>query len=477
MNTGSNSRTICLGLLALLLSGCVDLATAPEQAASEPLLPTPAEVVLDRRAPPPGQVLQLYRRAARTELALGVTHYRFEVRLGPRQFDIVRIHRIVRESRPRHPIVTDGAVFLTHGGGQDFEASFLRAGADVITSQTSLPVFLAERNVDVWGMDFAWTLVPEATTDFSFMQDWGVERDADHTLAAMSIARMIRGVTRQGFGPMNLLGYSFGAGIAYAAAGRETQQPPTRRHIRGLIPVDMIVESPAPESSPFNPCGLAELAQSQLDAGVFHGAFGLFANGLAEAAANAPDEPSAVFDGLTNHQAALFLGTNTFALNGREFWHLVGGELDTSGLPVGLLYSDRSRWLGLLASLPPYAPVRANFEQQAAVCDNVDVSMDDHLTEISVPILYLGAQGGFGSAGHYTVGLTASDDVTLHTVSLQPESRRTVDFGHSDLLLGEEAHELVWEVLADWLLDENHASPRQGAGEAHVGPGGVDVLP
>ena len=38
-------------------------------------------------------------------------------------------------------------------------------------------------------------MVTLETSNFTFMKDWGVERDVDHTLAAMSIAQLVRGLT------------------------------------------------------------------------------------------------------------------------------------------------------------------------------------------------------------------------------------------------------------------------------------------
>ena len=58
----------------------------------------------------------------------------------------------------------------------------------------------------------------------------------------MSVARLIRGLTGQGFGRMNLFGYSYGVGVAYAAAGRETQQHPILQDVKGLVAVDQVMK-------------------------------------------------------------------------------------------------------------------------------------------------------------------------------------------------------------------------------------------
>lgn len=469
------TKALSIGIAGLLLASCSDDPTSPGPAAEQAVVPHrvgTGGVALDQLAPPEYELRELFLNAERTEVAHGVAHYQFEVPLGAGQFDVVRIHRVVRERKPYHPVRTHGAVFMTHGASLTFEAIFLRPGTNDADTQTSVAVYLAANGIDVWGMDFAWTLVPVETTDFSFMQDWGVERDVDHTLAAMSIARLIRGHTRQGFGRMNLLGYSYGVGVAYAAAGRETQQHRFLRDIRGIVPVDQVMKyAAADESSRLVACADAAASQDLIDSGVFQNDQGAGLGFFSDLASTAPDEESPIIPGLTNFQAALFIGTNTFVLSPppAPFWHFVGGDFNEFGIPDGLLYSDPSRWIRLLGSLPPYMPELAVFEVAASGCDEEDVSIDDHLAEISVPILYLGAGGGFGTVGDFTSSLTASHDVTNHTVSVQPDEQRIIDYGHADLFLGDDANGLVWEVLRHWLVRHGTPVPHAGLTTARVG--------
>lgn len=462
------SRVLWLGVALLwLLPGCEDLPSEPDLPAAGAAAPggsavTTSGIVLDPLAPAPDRLRELYESAERTELTDGVAHYRFEVRLGPREFDVVRIHRVVGERprgaghAPERPVRADGAVFLTHGSSLSFEAIFLEAGAARPDAGTSLAVHLAANDVDVWGMDYAWGLIPRETPDFTFLRDWGVERDVDHTLAAMSVARWLRATTGQGPGPVHLLGYSYGAVLAYAAAARETQQRPDLRDVRGIVPVDAALRYPTPEvAALYRPCVEAAGQRARLDDGEYVDRAGLNFGVLGHLAATAPEDPSPAIPGLTNLQAILFIGANTFVTSPREVWHFVAGELDADGIPVGLLHTDVDRWIGLAGSLPPYMPRRPGFEIASSVCSDPaseDVSFDDHLAEIRVPILYLGAQGGFGSDGHHTTTLTASDDVTLHTVSLKSPQQRALDFGHADLMLADDAPELAWGALLDWLV-------------------------
>ena len=100
-------------------------------------------------------------------------------------------------------------------------------------------------------------------------------------------------------------------------------------------------------------------------------------------------------------------------------------------------------------------PLQSVYDHIACACDEVDIGHDDHLAEISVPILYIGAAGGTGTVGDYSSSLTASVDITNYNVSI-PGADPASDYGHADLWFGYEANELVWSVLRDWLL--NHTA-------------------
>lgn len=401
-----------------------------------------------------------YFKMKRGQLGNKIAHYEFEIRLGKRAFDVVRIHRVVREYRPYHPIHTNGEVFMIHGASQDFDDIFLTAGAENnINPQTSSPVYLASNSIDVWGIDLAWTLVPETTSDFSFMKDWGVERDVDHTLAALSIARLIRGLTGQGFGRIHLLGFSYGVPVAYAAAGRETQQHPVLCDIKGIIPVEagMKYDKNDPVQDQFRNamCNVAGGVQALMDGGTYESTLGLDIAPFGNLAIAAPNDPSPIIPGVTNFQAALFAGVFPGPAPPAPFWHFVGGDLNALNIPVGLLYTEPSRWFYLLTSLAPYMPQRTVYEFRACQCDEEDVSIDDYLDQISVPILYLGAGGGFGTFGDFTSSLTASSDITHYTVNLQAAENRLIDYGHADLFMASNAPSQVWEVLRQWLVNHN----------------------
>src|SRR6266705_2630665 len=144
-----------------------------------------------------------------------------------------RIEQVVQEEHgcPRH---SDQAIFMVHGDAWNFNAAFLRG----TSSPDSLPVFLARRGVDVWGIDLGWTLVPSNTTDFTFMRHWGLQRDIDDLEQALSFARSVRTQTGSPHNRLVLLGWSRGGWIGYALLNQESQERIEERNVRAYIPVE-----------------------------------------------------------------------------------------------------------------------------------------------------------------------------------------------------------------------------------------------
>jgi hypothetical protein len=333
---------------------------------------------------------------------------------------------------------------MVHGAVQDFDDIFLTAGAEEVNASSSAPYYLAGKGIDVWGIDLAWNLVPLECADFGFMKGWGVDRDIDHTLKAMSVARLIRGLSGQGFGPMNLLGFSYGVAMCYGGAGLETQLVSVCRDIAGIIPVDSEFKPvPGQDAVRQENCAGADQALQELQAGNYVFPWGTQFHGLAGLVMNDPQGPSPIpdFEGMSNTQAMLAVATMT-----SPNWHFLGGRME------GLHYTDFDRFLRLSAAVTPYMPRQAFYDMNACGCDDegYEVAFDDHLEEIDLPIFYMGAGGGTPYGAWVAENRTASGDVSSHIVSIEGAEQPT-DYGHADLWLGKRASELVWVHLFTWL--------------------------
>lgn len=358
---------------------------------------------------------------SRKELGRGIAHYKFDLQTGKGEFDLVTIHRVVRESIPFRPIPTKGHVFMVHGANQDFDAIFLTAGAEVIDAKTSSPFYLASKNIDVWAIDMGWTKVPsEGITDYSFMSDWGIEKDVDHLLKAMRIARVARLFSRQGCSKLNLLGFSYAVKIVYAAANRETQQNKWKRNVKGIIPVDGPFKTDPPN------CAEVDKFKDMLNNGLYYNPWLDMFPTMGELALNRPDEYDLDKDGnLTNSQFLEYVGTLGFF----------------AGENGKFLHTDPVRFFELATNLSIRMPTKIFLDLSSVSCDTEDVTFDDYLAEISIPILYIGANNDLGS---YTPSLTASTDIKIQVVD---------GYGHADLWMAYDADKDVWSDLRRWLTN------------------------
>jgi len=378
-----------------------------------------------------------------------IVHYTFDIDLGPGDFDTIRIHRVVREKRPGHPVATKDAIFMLPGSPNFFEAVFVPPLiSDSIPQDHSIAVYLAKHGIDVWGMDYAWALVPIQTSEFGFMKDWGLERDIDYAEQALKMVRSIRLSTGQGKSRLHVLGFSYGVPIAYAIAGNETQIPPGQRLVKGIVSMDYDLKVSDDIQRQVS-CTGVENGQAQIDLGVFHNDSGSFLMLVGQLAKFFPDQPTPLppFAGLTNWQTALLLGVMDSPL-----WHFAGGQFNEYGIPTGLSFTEPGLLVDLFMSVPPYVPRQANIDVNTARCDEVDVPFDDWLGEVAVPILTVGAAGGAAPVP-YTPLLSASQDVSHIGVQFLDDELHFLDFGHADLLTANDAETLVWEKILDWMLD------------------------
>jgi hypothetical protein len=391
------------------------------------------------------------RHVDRIVLGGDIVHYRFDVKVGPGKFDVIRLHRIVRERRPYQPVPTIDGVLLLPGSPNTFEMIFMEPLISQVPNwDQSITVFLAKNNLDVWGMDYRWALVPAEQKNFQFMKEWGLERDVQDTQIALSLARTIRLMTGQGIGRLHLLGFSYGVYLTYAVASQETQQPWYLRNVKAIIPVDWAMKYPVGSSERTSACDSLPQLQASFAAGVYDDNTGAILKEFGDLARSAPNDPSPFADGFTNYQFALFVGASPSPPP--PLWHFVGGYFDDAGITTGLRFTDSWLWVDVLRAVPPYVPMHVDIDANTVICYDVVPPFDDHLSEITLPILYVGARGGTGQDGYYATTLTASQDITKFTVQLLSDDQQAFDFGHADQFTAKHADKLVWKPILDWIV-------------------------
>ena len=405
-------------------------------------------------------------QVARHRLVDNIYEYSYVISTGNDAHHRVGVHRVVQEQRGL-PRQSGQAIFLAHGDVWDFNGAFLRG----TSSPDSLPVFLARKGVDVWGIDFGWTLVPADTTDFTFMRDWGLQRDIDDLEQALAFARSVRTQTGSPGNRLTLLGWSRGGEIGYALLNQESQKQGRERNVRAYIPVDTFFKTQDPTVHT-TMCDAEAAANADIAAGIYAYDSLIFVQ-LGQLAVTDPNGESPIFGPpYTNLDASLTVGAATYQLGASvaEFYHFVGGTFpggDIWGIPNGLVYTPIPRWHDFLLSATPFQPVAQIRDTFTVLCDAIPTPFGDHLSDIKVPVFYVAAGGGFGRGGLHTLTLLGSRDVSSHIVSFYPPEQAAFDFGHVDLFYAQDAENLVWSPIYQWLS-------RHGEDEDDDGGGGDD---
>ena len=390
------------------------------------------------------------QRVERQVLVDDIAHYQFVVAVGPGQHDKIRIHRVVKENHPFQPARLSEAVMFFAGEPTYFSLYVAPLESKAVPRDHAIAIYLAKNDIDVWGMDYRWGLVPESTTDFSFMRTWGMTTDVSDAQVALTIARAMRGGPFEPAGPLFLAGLSYGAQITYAIAANDAQHPPKLQNVKAIIPMDegLVYVDPAIQAEG---CDYLSYARGLIASGTYN-----YDNRsmwqMGQLAISDPHDISPFDSTLTNYQFALVVATSPE--DEAMPWHFAGGYFDITGMPTGLRYTNVRLWEDLLAhNEPPYNPVFVDVEGSAVQCGkpDPDAKVADHLDEVTVPILLIQAAGGFSHSSDYTATFTTSHDVTILNVQLLSDDQQSEDFGHVDLLTGYNAEYLVWQPILHWI--------------------------
>src|SRR6218665_702622 len=405
-----------------------------------------------RTGPSPCRLVDSERRA----VAEGIAEYSYTFQVGNGPYDLLTLHRVVREVWPGVPITPNRSLFLLHGDIWGFRGIFLAGVASgALPQKPSFAVYLARQGLDVWGIDMRWVNVSAQTTDFTFMRDWNLEMHAQDLGTGLAVARYVRGLANYSAGgPMPLLGWSRGAMVGYAYLNAETLVPQARRHVSAFIPVDVAFSfgTDARTQREDSCQGYKMLAGLQA-AGVYVDGSGQTLQGMGVYANVAPALPSAVLPGLTNRQAALLAGAATWRLQGLpifKWYHFTGGVF-TDTMATALSWTDERFFFDTLEQAVPYQSIGEQVESLALWCGAPKLPYSERLHQVKVPVLYVGAEGGTGRFGHYSVSQLGSKDVTFYLVQRLQEGARAQDFGHADLFLSTRADQDVWPHITDWL--------------------------
>lgn len=433
-------------IILILLFPITSIASSPATwNPSESIFSASAMLACNQRAISPCLLLQ----TSREELSRNLAYYRALIKVGAGEYDVIRVSRLVRESTPGIPVHTVGSFFFIHGSSETFNQVMVMPHHN-----EGMGVYLADRNIDVWGIDLRNVQIPSSVTDVSFASTWGFDVQIKDVLLATRTARWVRGFTRQGVGPIMLGGHSSGAALTYAVANSEAVLPQMKRDIAGIVSIDIVYKLPpdAVDQSALS-CGVAEFYHSVASVGMFDNSAAI---AWAQLAKTEPNGISPYDPARTNLQYVMENagGTPFFPMYPWHPWAIVR---DNSGVAVAGHYSATDEILNNYAASPFYPiPNAMDADMFSTSCSTIDSPYDDNLAQIKIPVLYIGAAGGFGRLGEYTTQLLGSDDVTRMMIQLLPNGHETDDFGHMDAFTAAQAPQLVWRPMQSWIVQHSH---------------------
>lgn len=395
---------------------------------------------------------------AREHIGGDLYHYEFDVRVGEGPNGILGLHRIVRERGPWVPRRSSNAIMMMHGDFARFATNFAPILGDPQTSSPGMAIWLAERGIDVWGLDRRWTQAAAIDADLSDFDAMGIDQELADIGKALRVARAVRLFTDRSVERMILSGFSRGGALAYYYASDEATRPRWKHQVKGLVPLDVYASlSPADGDLRQFYCDSAAIEYGELDAGEVD-VPNDFQVQTGRLALEAPDDPNpfAEFDfpfpGATNRDLLLdFVGQTHFYFPATPVYHLNGSVLDENGFATALRDSSVevvARWL---ADSPPHQSLRESADTDALLCGDAPLPADVPLSRIEVPLFLLSAAGGYGDRALFSTTEVSSADVTALVVRKLAPENEDEDYGHADLLYAPDAPELAWEPLLQWL--------------------------
>jgi pimeloyl-ACP methyl ester carboxylesterase len=357
----------------------------------------------------------------------GVVHQTFDV---PVDGGHVVVHRVARP----HTRSKD-AIVLLHGDFANFSSNF-----------TPMANWLAERGIDVWGIDQRWTQQPRYEPDLSGFDAMGLDQELDDISTALAFVR----ARRHDQDKVALAGFSRGGQLAYFYASREAKRPPRMRHVKGVVALDVYASLAASDADLRQwYCNNAASEYADLAAGNVD-VYNVFQLTVGQHYLADPDAPSLWDETLTTREMMLWLLGQTYQFFApSENYHLNGPTLDASGLPTGLRFSSETAVATWLATGSWHQALRESADTDQVLCD--PTAFDVPLSRIRIPVLSIAAAGGYGARAAHSVAQTSSSDKTSILIRTLPVAREAEDYGHADILFASTAPVRAWQPLLSWL--------------------------
>ena len=289
----------------------------------------------------------------------------------------------------------------------------------------NLWVYLANRGVDVYTLDYRTHAIPsEGVVDPAFARHWTLDRFVEDAELAAELARKTS--SRQ---KLFVAGFSRGVTYAYALVSRSAQSS-----IAGLIALDGSFKQY--REQPWQ--GYEGALKALTDSGRY----------ISDLAGRRGWE--------NRHQLMMQTYSDSSAAALDPKYATIGEQLTETlynAWGPGVLANpkdgvSRVEVLALLLDgYDRYFPTIQGLQGRALAAQNNDprTTVDDTWGSFEIPIIYFGSSGmnaEFLLSGIYSASHSGSGKVSIHVLE---------DYGHLDVLVGEQAREEVYDPIHNWI--------------------------
>jgi len=356
---------------------------------------------------------------------------------GP--YDKIGLHRVVKAGiEPR------GVVFICPGTWSNGEQLISNPPEDWWTADEdhSFALFLANRNFDVYSIDYRTHFVPIylEPADLSFMAYWGWDQWIGDIKEAVEKAKEVSGAKR-----IYMAGDSFGGSATMNYASKYWEED-----LKGILLRDGGTGTKYPELVT-NTYNLPAMIDGMIAMGAWSWEVGapatgaLFVYKYADANPDAPAE----FPPGNKLQPEINPFTNETWANIAEWAafsiYMAWGPGVVSNIYEG--YGDPSVMIHIDATFDRYWPIRLSLESAAIAdwdnCPYVTYDFDDHYCEIDVPLLAFTSElFGLAYWGPFRHGIANPDFTGIYLWG----------YGHLDVYSGEYSKDEVSVPTYEWLI-------------------------
>ena len=325
------------------------------------------------------------------------------------EYDVVSINRYRNTE-----VETIAAVFFLPGMN-------MNGGLSILNERHNLWLYLANRGIDIYAMDYRTHYVSHEVRQIDFMKDWSI---ATFVNDAAMLTAQIRLLNPQQ--PLFIGGFSRGVVYAYALAGRESFQ--------GLIALDGGFKQANPKGFDL-PSALRKFDIRADFASVLSRRGYTRRTALMRSVVDDPYGPS------TNNR-----------------YDTIGDELSDAlyrAFGAGALANTKDRLSSIrvlaqqMIDYDWYFPSIQSIEARSIALQDDDLSteLDDHFGNMDLPIIYFGTsnmEAEYTLSGFYSAIRSGSSDITLNLLE---------GYGHADVLVSNSSEEDVYRVIETWIRD------------------------